>query len=151
MKLLNYTTTISVDKTFSEISNTLREAGAQGILSEYDSSKNLSAISFRIQTAMGFISYRIPSRMDRIYKEIQKGQYHKIPKSQRTVEQAARIGWRIIKDWISAQMSLIQADQVDMEQVFLPYMQVQDGKTTVYEFLKDNNYKHIGITYGAGT
>ncbi len=52
----------------------------------------------------------------------------------RTRAQAARVAWRIIKDWIEAQLALVEAEQVDMVEVFLPYAQVQGGRT-VYEAL----------------
>lgn len=46
--------------------------------------------------------------------------------------QAERTAWRNVRDWIMAQMAIIEAGMVQMEEVFLPYM--TDGKgRTVYQ------------------
>lgn len=137
MKLRNYTTSISVDKTYAEIAGILAEMGAQAVMCEYNGSKVLSAIAFRVDTAFGLMDYRLPAKIDKIHKEIQKSKYSGLRRNRRTEEQAAKIAWRIIKDWIDAQMSLIMADQVEIEQVFLPYMQMGNEGKTVYDFAKD--------------
>jgi oligoribonuclease (3'-5' exoribonuclease) len=142
MKLRNYTTQIAVSKTFSEISELLADMGAEQIMADYDGSKMMTAISFRINTGMGLMAYHMPARIDNIHAELQKSIYSKISRSKKTHEQAARIGWRILKDWIHAQMSLIKADQVEIDQVFLPYMQIE-GKT-LYDHIKDDGLPALG-------
>lgn len=47
-------------------------------------------------------------------------------------DQAERVAWRIVKDWVEAQMAILESEQVSMDQVFLPYMVNQEGKT-LYE------------------
>lgn len=136
LKLKNYTTKISVDKTYGEIAAILAEMGAQQVMCDYNGSKVLSAISFRIDTPFGLMAYHLPAKLDKIHKEIQKPQYARLSRTQRNEEQAARIAWRIIKDWIHSQMSLIMADQVEIEQVFLPYMQVGKKGKTLYEIMQ---------------
>ena len=43
--------------------------------------------------------------------------------------QAVRVAWRIIKDWVEAQMALVDTSMVKTEEVFLPYMMVKGDKT----------------------
>ena len=43
--------------------------------------------------------------------------------------QAYRTAWANIRDWLDAQMALIQTQQVKIEEVFLPYMAVGKEKT----------------------
>ena len=136
MKLLNYTTKIKVDKTFSEIPTILAEMGANAVMTEYNDDRVMSAISFRFTGKFGLTMYRLPANIDKIYKEIQDRKYKNLTQANRSSEQAARIAWRIIKDWVEAQASLIYAEQVDLEQVFLPYMQSDTGKT-VYEMINE--------------
>jgi hypothetical protein len=50
-------------------------------------------------------------------------------------EQAHRIAWRILKDWIHAQISIVYTGQATPDQIMLPYM--YDGKRTLYEAYKD--------------
>ena len=53
----------------------------------------------------------------------------RIPPKMRTKEQATRVAWRIVKDWLAAQLAMIEAGLVDLEEVFLPYAQNQAGRT----------------------
>lgn len=48
------------------------------------------------------------------------------------LEQAKRTGWRNIRDWVLAQMAIIEAGMVSMDEVFMPYM--TDGRgNTLYQ------------------
>ena len=136
MAILNYTTSIQSEKTASEIQKKLAIAGAQAVLSEYDNVGIMCAMSYRINN----IFFRLPINIDGVYTAMQKD--NKVPKRLKTYEQASRVAWRIIKDWIEAQVAIIQAGQADLVQVFLPYAQNHEGKT-IYEAIKDNGFKQI--------
>jgi Fe-S cluster biosynthesis and repair protein YggX len=56
-----------------------------------------------------------------------------------TFEQACRVAWRIIKDWLEAQMALIRTQQVEMAEIFLPYLIDKTGRT-FFQAVKENNY-----------
>lgn len=136
MAILNYTTSISTEKTVVEIQKKLVITGAQVVLSEYDKDGVLCAMSFRIEG----LHFRLPINIEGVYQSLQKD--NRVPKRLKTYEQAARVAWRIIKDWIEAQVAIIQAGQVDLVQVFLPYAQNQDGRT-LYETIKEGGFKQI--------
>ena len=55
-------------------------------------------------------------------------------------KQARRTAWRNIKDWLDAQMALIETEQVKLEEIFLPYMTDGSGKT-LYEYMKEGDFK----------
>jgi hypothetical protein len=44
-------------------------------------------------------------------------------------EQAYRVAWRNILDWVQAQMALLDIGMAKMEEVFLPYVVNREGKT----------------------
>jgi hypothetical protein len=44
-------------------------------------------------------------------------------------DQAYRVAWRTILDWVQAQMALLEIGMAKMEEVFLPYMQDREGVT----------------------
>jgi hypothetical protein len=44
-------------------------------------------------------------------------------------DQAYRVAWRNILDWVQAQMALLEIGMAKMEEVFLPYMQDRQGVT----------------------
>ena len=134
MPLLNYTTQIAAQKTVSEITALLVRAKASTILTEYSPEGLPSALSFRILTEFGVMTFRLPSNADQVYKILQR-QHLRVPRSLRTLEQANRVSWRIVKDWTEAQLAMIECGLVDVAQVFLPYAQDSAGNT-VYDNLK---------------
>jgi hypothetical protein len=131
MPLLNYTTSISTDKTVSEIQRMLAKAKALAVLTEYDAEGIMSAVSFRMDIAAGIVSFRLPARIDNVYKVLVRDS--RVPRGLKTREQAARVAWRIVKDWLEAQLAFIESGQADFEQLFLHCAQDSSGKT-VYEF-----------------
>ena len=58
--------------------------------------------------------------------------------------EAARVAWRIIKDWLEAQLALVSAELADLEQVFLPYAQNGAG-VTLYEALKAGQFNGLAL------
>jgi len=132
--ILNYTTKITTEKTASEIQKKLANTGAQAILCEYNDGI-MCAMSFRIDTPSGRVSFRLPVNTAGVYKVLQSS---KIPRSKKTKDQAARVALRILKSWIEAQLAIVQAGMADLTEVFLPYAQNKAGRT-VYEMV--NNLK----------
>ena len=138
MPILNYTTSINPEKTVSEIQMKLVKAGAQAVLCEYDEDGIMKAISFRVKTTNGSISFRLPSNIDGIYRKLTENS--RVPRKLKTHEQAARVAWRILKDWLEAQLAIIEAEMADIKEVFLPYAQNESGKT-LYESLNEQQFK----------
>ncbi len=140
MAILNYTTSISAEKTAMEIQQKLAKAGAQAVLCEYDDEGVMCAMSFRQNTPHGVIFFRLPAQMDGVYKSLTKDS--KVPKKLKTREQAAKVAWRILKDWIEAQLAIIDAGMAEMTEVFLPYAQDASG-STVYQSIKNKGFGAI--------
>jgi hypothetical protein len=63
-----------------------------------------------------------------------------VPRRYVDMAQARRVAWRITKDWLDAQLALIETEMVPLEQVMLPYMTTDSGQT-VFEVLKDTQLK----------
>jgi hypothetical protein len=40
-----------------------------------------------------------------------------------------RVAWRVIKDWMEAQLALVEIRMVTIPQVFLPWAIMRDGRT----------------------
>lgn len=45
------------------------------------------------------------------------------------MEKSEMVAWRIVKDWVEAQMAILESEQVQMDEVFLPYMVNNRGQT----------------------
>lgn len=138
MPILNYTTTINVEKTTGEIQGKLAKSGAQAVMVEYDTDQVLSAVSFRMLCNEIMVSFRLPAQIDRIYVLLQRD--NNVPRKLKTREQAARVAWRIIKDWIEAQLAIVEAEQAQMVEVFLPYAQNPSTGKTLFEQLSNDQF-----------
>ena len=134
MPILNYTTQISVDKTISEIQVALAKAGARAILVDYGDNGEIKSLAFKMVVNENEIAFKLPAEPDKIFTllKTQRG----VPKKLQTMEQARRVAWRIIKDWVEAQLAIIETKMVKPDQVFLPYAITRDGKT-LYESVID--------------
>ena len=127
MPLLNYTTGIEVDKTVAEIQKILTKNGANAILVENDDTGQIVALSFKVKMEQGDVGFRLPSDWRPVLHILEHDP--KVPRPKRTKEQALRVAWRIIKDWVEAQMAIVQTRMVKLDQVFLPYAVAKDGRT----------------------
>jgi hypothetical protein len=146
MGLLNYTTQISVEKTVSEIQAMLAKAKASAVLSEFDGCGNVIAISFKVPTKMGLLAFRLPCDPQAIQQvlnnQVRSGQ---IPKRfLNDSAQALRVGWRIIKQWLEAQLAIVETKMVTIDQVFLPYAQTASGET-LYEMIAARGYNVLQL------
>ena len=140
MSILNYSTTISTGKTAGEIQLKLAKAKAQAVMCEFDDNGEVFALSFRIMTTRGVIAFRLPANIDGVYHAMCTDK--KIPKSKKTKEQAARVAWRILKDWIEAQIAIVDAEMAEISEVFSPYAQGNNGQT-LFQKIKENDYKML--------
>lgn len=137
MPILNYTTTIKAEKTVAEIQAKLGKAGAQAVMVEYDTDGDIKALSFRLDYMGQMIMFHMPARIERIQKVLNKDP--KVPRKLKNWHQANRVGWRIVKDWVEAQLALVECDQADIVEVFLPYAQNPTTGQTIYQQLEHNS------------
>lgn len=109
------------------------------------------AVSFMIQTTEGSLSFRLPMDCAAVMQVInnqtenfvkrKRGRERVVPiKWRNDLEQAKRVGWRITKDWLEAQLALLELKMVKVQQLFLPYMINVEGKT-LYEVLEQKQFQ----------
>ena len=132
MPIKNYTTKIDVHKTLGEIHGMLASHGARKVMFDYDESGEISAICFSIMTSLGERGIKLPANVDAAWLVLQKQNV----KCDR--EQAARVAWRIIKDWVDAQMAILETEMVQMDEVFLPYLISNREGNTLYQMYQSN-------------
>ena len=140
MAILNYTTTIEAYKTAAEIEWILMQHGAKSILKQYADGGKIAGLSFMIETRGKQIPVRLPVKTAECL-EVMKRQKKDNPRKQiiATPEQAERVAWRILKDWVEAQMALLDIEMVKFEEIFLPYIQISSGQT-IYEKLEEQQF-----------
>lgn len=139
MPLLNYTTKIDPDKTAQEIAKCLSLHGAKAVLTEYDEKEGIvTAISFRIDLNGTPLSFRLPCDWKPVYEILQNDP--KVPRANSDRTQAVRTSWRIVKDWVEAQMALVETRMVTTQEVFLPYAIMKDGRTLAEKVTQDPKF-----------
>ena len=136
MAIKNYTTDVPVNKTVSEIHLMLADHGAKRILFDYGADSKVTAISFTIETPTGEQAVRLPANVERV-REVMRQQKNNPRNRNRSQiddseDQAERVAWRIVKDWLAAQLAILDTEMVDVQQVFLPYFLNRQGQT-LYE------------------
>ncbi|MDX2187756.1 MAG: hypothetical protein SFV32_12545 [Opitutaceae bacterium] len=133
-KLLNYTTEIPASRTVAEIYALLSEGGARAIMSEYDGSQKPTGICFQLITTFGPIMYRLPANVTAAQTVLnamtKRTGRDKIPdRYYNDRDQAERVAWRIVRDWVEVQLAIHQLGQAKLEQIMLPFAVTPDGRT----------------------
>lgn len=147
MALLNYTSTVDADRTAQEIARMLSKAGAKAVLTEYDDDQVVTSISFKLNINGKDAAFKLPSDWKPVYSFMYKDKKtfpdydsrHKHQKSERQL-QAVRTSWRIVKDWVEAQLAIIETQMVSTQQAFLPYMVMKGGKTLSEKINEDPQF-----------
>lgn len=133
MPLLNYTTRIPAGRSIDEIHRILIKGKARAIATEYDDSGRPTALAFEVNTPFGYRHFALPVNAAAILQVLNR--QHLEPRY-RTADHAHRVAWRILKDWIEAQMAIVATQMVTLDQVMLPYLRTDNG-ATIYERYRD--------------
>lgn len=129
MPIKNYTTTVDVFKSLGEIQGALASHGARKIMVDYDGAGQPIGITFGIETPDGPRGFLLPANAAGV-KAVFDKQKVRAPEGQ-----AERTAWRNVRDWIMAQMAIVEAGQVEIQEVFFPYL--TDGRgNTVYQLYR---------------
>lgn len=139
--LLNYTTTVDVHRSVGEITGMLVTHGARSIMTDYDERGNPVAIRFLVPTQYGETGFALPANSEAVLKVLTRQKSAgKVPPRFVTREQAHRVAWRILKDWLEAQLAIIESEMVTIDQVMLPYRVEPDGRS-LYQVIVDDQVK----------
>lgn len=122
---------MALPKIFDIIKKTLVSHKARHITESYDEQGRISAIEFVLLIGTQEYPFRLPARVASVEKILYPNtQARWLSKTQK--EQAYRVAWANIRDWIGAQCALIDTGMVKAEEVFLPYLISNRGQT-LYE------------------
>jgi hypothetical protein len=153
MPIKNYSTNIGLERTIAEIEKILAKHGARAILKEYDVSGRVTAVNFIAEVFEGqSVPFRLPldvqALMEVINHQIDHPQKHegKIEhKYKNDMDYARRVGWRIIRDWVDAQMTMIDLRQVTIPQVFLSYAYDSTDQKTFFQKMTEGKFKNLPL------
>lgn len=144
MGIKNYSTSVPPDKSASQIVALLVRKGATTISQKFNAGGELVAISFVLPTHGVEIPFLLPANVDGVAAVLLR---ERPWNSKRQIKREAYVlkihaearwtAWRILKDWVEAQIAMIEAGMVETPQVFLPYAVDNSGRT-VYQVFVEN-------------
>ena len=155
MPIKNYTTDVAADRSVGAIVALLAQKRARSIHQTFDEAGACSAIFFTLEVAGSPISFQLPANIEGVAESLMRDFPYSKHNTMQTLKQweakhrarAHAIAWRILKDWVEAQMAIIESGQVEPAQAFLAYAQQQDGRTMYQIFLETTQAR---LTDGRG-
>ena len=140
MPIKNFYTEVPVHRTVSQVMDILVRHGATEIMTAYSGDRQPIGLQWRVTAESGPLTFNLPVRAEAVFQLLTREGLLKTNPVRREA-QAQRVAWRNVKDWIDAQMALLEAEQVRLEEIFLPYMTL--GSQTVYEALSGEGFKAL--------
>jgi len=125
MPLANATTEVPARKTISEVVGMLVDNNCEAVTIQRDGNGEPVGIGFVLGTPAGSREFVLPARADNVRRTLVKQNYRA---GLTTHEHATNVAWRIVRDWLRAQLALVQSGQVEFGEVMLPYLLLNDGK-----------------------
>jgi hypothetical protein len=143
---LNYTTTIAASKTAGECIAMLAEHGADKIAMSY-AAKQPVGLTFSIETVHGPRQFSLPVNAEGVFRALAKAnRAGNIPARFASREQAERVSWRVLKDWLEVQLAMVDAGVAELEESLLAYVHVAPG-ITMAEAWREN--EHLALPAGS--
>jgi len=151
--VLNYTTKIPVDRTTGEVQRMLAQRGCSAVAMHYTEDGRADGLSFTLRTPHGERAFHMPVNLDGVLLLLQtpavRSRASKDRKKYDTPEHAEAVAWRIVRDWLEAQLALVDANMASLDQVMLPHLRV-DPEHTLYEAYKARE-DALTLTAGASS
>jgi hypothetical protein len=95
------------------------------------------AIAFKMNRGDQPIAFRLPANWQGVLAAMKKDKT--IPRRLVCEDQARRVSWRVVRDWLRAQLTLIEAGTASIEEVMLPWAVTSDGTTVSQRILGSPN------------
>jgi hypothetical protein len=150
MPIMNYSTEIPSERTVGEITMMLIRKNARSITTDFDDAGELTAVRFVMLVGGLPIQFLLPANVDGVAAAMLRDEPWNSRRTGSEMQYKAKlknrakwVAWRILKDWIAAQMALIESNQAEAAQVFMPYAQQDDGKT-MFQVFVEGNQRRLG-------
>lgn len=134
----NYTSTVPSMISSAAIEALLVEAGATAV-SKWYVEKLLVGFMFEIKVGAAHLVFRLPANEELVYQLMLKKSKKPNPSPAFRTSlraQAARTAWRTLHEWVQIQVAMIQLQQVEPLQIFLPFNYSQNTGQTFYDGVK---------------
>jgi hypothetical protein len=120
-------TSVSVDRSRSEIEQVLRRYGADQFSFGSDDSRGLAVIRFRAHDRTVQFVLRLPEKV--AYRKTPTGLQRTAAAVEKEWEQACRSRWRALLLCIRGKLEAVESQITEFEEEFLAHIILPDGKT----------------------
>ena len=110
MAMKNYRSEVEAYQSLGEIQGALAKAGARQIMVEYDTAGNPAGLRFAVMAGDRALAFMLPANVAGVQKVLER-QHVKS-----TDEQAQRTAWRNLRDWVLAQLALIESGMAQVDE-----------------------------------
>jgi hypothetical protein len=138
------TTEVPAERTASEISAVLIQAGATQIATEYSEGK-ITGLRWTMRACGRDLLFAMPARVDPVYKILKKRRSSSFLSNQEEINlraKADRVAWRQLLRWTQAQLAMIECGMTEASEVFLPYIQTPGGQS-LFEVFRGGEFKQL--------
>lgn len=144
---LNYSSIIPVAQTAGECQAILAAAGAASVAVHYEDGQP-TGLSFSLVTPHGRRDFTLPVNVAGMQGVLagaaREGlRVHKAGVKVDSREHAARVAWRVVKDWLEANLALIAARMATIDEVMLPYLVVNNDGRTLWQAYREREQAAI--------
>ncbi|HEX8607205.1 MAG TPA: hypothetical protein VF679_01050 [Pedobacter sp.] len=136
MALKNTYTKKGVD-IFGKIQKILATSGAKRVYYDYDNAGQIMGLAFMLELNGQEYPFKMPARIENV-GYILNGLYW-VDLTQSQKDQAYRVAWANIRDWLDSQIAMKDIGLVTLEEVFLPYLVVK-GEQTLFENMRERQF-----------
>lgn len=144
MALKNYTSQVSAARSIAHIEDMLVAHKATQVLKKYAPGGRIEAIAFIVPIEGVEIPFRLPARVDQCLKVLKSAVRRPHAETYKRLEQQAeRTAWKIVSDWVEAQMAMIDLAQVQLMEVFLPYVYNHNSGQTYFQTLEARGFQNL--------
>lgn len=143
MNLKNYTSSVPADRSIAKIEKLLVSIGANNINKQYKD-EQLVAVSFLVNVNGTTLVFKLPAKIAMVEKVLREEV--KRPRAEtykRIAVQSERTAWKIVCDWVEIQATMINLQQAEFAEIFLPYAYDVKNDQTFYEKLKETGFKQL--------
>lgn len=146
-----FLTNVPAEESIREIEELLIGFNVKNITKEYEQN-SLRAITFTLTVEDRDVPFRLPINIESI-KDRLKMEVRKVKPSNeywiRLHNEAERIGWALMVDFIDLQISLVKLGQTQLMETLLPFVWDWQSQETLYTKMKTDGFKMLPqITQG---
>lgn len=132
MPILNFSTKIDAWKTVNEIQQILAKHKITHFSIKNEGSFPVG-LSFTIDYNGVPLNFLLPSNYKGVLHCLKNDR--KVPQRSKNEEQALRTSWRIVKDWVEAQLAMVESNLAPIQEVFMPYLIINGSGQTLSDKL----------------